>query len=69
MLSLYLSNIYNDCFEQTGNTADIEAPFLDLMLSIFSDSAVSKALAGRLSLSLGWENGPERGRNTVSFNS
>ena len=67
MLSLYLSNIDNDCFEQTGNTADTEAPFLDLMLSIFS--AISKALAGRLSLSLGWENGPERGRNTVSFNS
>ena len=26
------------------------------------------ALMGQLSLSVGWENGPERGLNTVSFN-
>ena len=27
-----------------------------------------KALVGRLSLSVGWQNGPERGLQTVSFN-
>ena len=26
------------------------------------------ALDGRLSLSVGWENGPERGHKTISFN-
>ena len=27
-----------------------------------------KVLVGRLSLNVGWESGPERGRKTVSFN-
>ena len=40
------------------------------ILSLFTASLpikVLRALVGQLSLSAGWENGPEQGLNTVSF--
>ena len=40
----------------------------DITIMRCADIAKMTAVMSRLSLSVGWENGPERGLKTVSFN-